>query len=622
MKIRFSAILFVLVFCNCDTTSPAKTLPAGKLEEAHRLYFQMKPYQAYELYKQVLLDSSYSVEDRVEAGLNFSRMSWLMFGDVQQCYQTLTELESFNHNIDKIHVLWSRVLLAEKDFNGAISKSHSAINVAQSEKVKYEAHLALFKSILKKYGNSSRLEIDRSTELSEAYQLCEKLMLEQPGDIELSNLYLGLSLLLGDLEAAYKGWLSFFRSSNEEIHPTLENASVLLKKGIVEGDSVLNVKSVVLGLAQSGFKDYSVLLARRYHHHVDTTDFQLQDLFVYQRFLNNVGHFTLDFYKKTVQGEEDKAKYNSKFLEECKRLFTSLAWDGDPKPYNNKNFSNEVRQRFNLIYDFQNANGHYGLHLGHVVLDDTRMINHYGKSAKLRYIVIDHMKSNGYSSWFWDGAAEVGGWTSSDYFLQVRSAYNQGPVNAWLMVTDSVHVVKTKKDIIEKKALDDSIARKNPFSYLPGLDIRLSFKVRSQLLDSLRQEGYSGNELRLKFINTFESRVRNSSIYAHEGRHAIDDIYSGYMFASEDEFRAKLSEIYFADDPFHAFGSILAPNIGDDTSHGKANLKIIKKLVYWMNDHSNEIAGFDHSRPTLPQFDLLTKEQLKSAIRSFDPLAN
>jgi hypothetical protein len=47
----------------------------------------------------------------------------------------------------------------------------------------------------------------------------------------------------------------------------------------------------------------------------------------------------------------------------------------------------------------------------------------------------------------------------------------------------------------------------------------------------------------------------------------------------------------------------------------------MKGLVSWMEEHRSEIEGLDRDRPILPQFDLLTDEQMRAAIRSMDPLA-
>lgn len=145
------------------------------------------------------------------------------------------------------------------------------------------------------------------------------------------------------------------------------------------------------------------------------------------------------------------------------------------------------------------------------------------------------------------------------------------------------------------------------------------------LLAELRSRGLKGPDLKLAFITELSRRIQASSILAHEGRHALDlrdPMRNFFRSRAEKEFRAKLSEVALAPDPRIALtGGILSANIGDDSSHGQANLRIMKGLVRWMTENQGDIQGFDQSRPVLPQVDLLTDDQLREAFRSMDPWA-
>ena len=92
--------------------------------------------------------------------------------------------------------------------------------------------------------------------------------------------------------------------------------------------------------------------------------------------------------------------------------------------------------------------------------------------------------------------------------------------------------------------------------------------------------------------------------------------------SSEKEFRAKLSEVAFAPEPRLSVGSIFSSNIGNSSGHGQANERIMRGVVEWMEEHGSEIDGLDPELPLLPQFDLLTDEQIRAAFRSMDPLVN
>ncbi len=139
------------------------------------------------------------------------------------------------------------------------------------------------------------------------------------------------------------------------------------------------------------------------------------------------------------------------------------------------------------------------------------------------------------------------------------------------------------------------------------------------LRDSLAATGLAGDELRGAFIAQAIRDKFESSIWAHEGRHAIDKTIFHISDSPELEFRAKLSEVALAPSP-RMLGSILRP-VGGTSAHGVANKKILEGVTEWMVNHAAEIHGFDSSHPALPQLDLLSDAQLRAAFRSLDPLA-
>ena len=376
------------------------------------------------------------------------------------------------------------------------------------------------------------------------------------------------------------------------------------------------------GLAESGFMEYAALITKINMAKYGFENSRIADIWEYNSFLKNVDDQTTVFYRATVQDEENEKKYRSALNDMAKLLWDKLSWEKKPR-FTEDRFAAEMRKRFNTIIKFMHANGHFGLSMGHVVLDEQRNIMQHDKEGNLRFIAIDHMVSNGYSSWFWDGKAEIGGWAPDDQsILQVRSAYSASPINAWLAVTDSIEVQRTLLEIGENSSIDDSIASLNTIAFLPGLNQRIDFNSKVKILKDLQAEGLSGRELRIAFLSTYEKLTLESSIFAHEGRHAIDKKYSGKLRSKQLEFRAKLSEIYFSDHPFLSIRAVVAPNIGDETSHGQANLRVLTGIVGWMESHQDEIKALDMTRPFLPQLDLLTEEQLRSAVLSIDPLVN
>ena len=77
-----------------------------------------------------------------------------------------------------------------------------------------------------------------------------------------------------------------------------------------------------------------------------------------------------------------------------------------------------------------------------------------------------------------------------------------------------------------------------------------------------------------------------------------------------------------SDEPRLNWNAILNANVADETSpHGRANKRVVRGLVAWMKAHQDQIAGLDPARPLMPQFDKLTSEQMRDAVRSMDPWA-
>lgn len=230
--------------------------------------------------------------------------------------------------------------------------------------------------------------------------------------------------------------------------------------------------------------------------------------------------------------------------------------------------------------------------------------------------------SNGFQTWAWDGDQAHGGWADANTIVQVRPEYAAGPLSAWQSLTDSIEWKRSLEKQVADSVADIDRARSNPYAYLPGLHARLHRQDLVVLRDSLRAAGLEGDALRAAFMAEYDFARTGSSIFAHEGRHALERRMDLDLDTWEREYRAKLSEVAFARRPRLALrGGILNANIGDDTPHGRANLRLMRELVEWIDAHRAEIHGFDATLPLLPQLSLLTDAQLRDAFRSLDPFA-
>jgi len=187
---------------------------------------------------------------------------------------------------------------------------------------------------------------------------------------------------------------------------------------------------------------------------------------------------------------------------------------------------------------------------------------------------------------------------------------------------DTSRRFREQQSIAADSLLDLHLAAADSIAYLPGVAGRIRRDGRDALIDSLRGSGVPDSLLGSAFVNVASQLIRESSIIAHEGRHAIDDAFGPSLGPEEREFRAKLSEIAFAAHPKIVMSSVVHPNIGDATPHGRANARVMLGLIRWMRANASSISGLDVHTPILPQLPLLSDSQLRTAFRSMDPLAH
>ena len=631
MKLSYIlTISFIIIstFSECSTPEPYS------IDGAHNAYFKMDHKQAYEMYSRLFSDSLQSLKDRASAGRNKARMAWLFYEDTQGALETIEKTLRVEAELDKTWLLKARILESDQKFVKALHCLDAALEQADSEAGRYrilktrsEYRINALKPDLKR-GN--RKNIASESEFQAHYQEFLELAAPLAGDVNIANIQLIYALLARDGENAYRAWMSYYRlTNNSQVHPSLlkdVDSFESALKSIKENMDEETLKTVVMGLAESGFYEYASLFWIN-NQGKETDDPKIRDLLLYQSFLEDVNDINIDYHLQVIADSPAKSKrienYQMSLVKRSTQLWNEIHWEGEAPEFSREELVRELRDRFKAIAKFISAEDVFGLHMGHIILDDKRVIKQYNQEAEFRYIAIDHMVSNGFSAWYWDGQAQTGGWAGDDgAFLQVRSAYYGGPIHTWSRVTDSVEIAKRFEKLKTQEKSDDSLARKNPYAYLPGLDSRLNYYQPKLIYDSLKAAGLAGAELRLNFINQITTHRLQSSIFAHEGRHAIDKKNDYSSKSAELEFTAKLSEVYFAYDPKYAFTAIMGRNIGDDTPHGKANLRVVKGLVKWMKKHTEEIKDLDTDSPLLPQMDKLTNDQLRAAMKSMDPMGN
>jgi hypothetical protein len=230
------------------------------------------------------------------------------------------------------------------------------------------------------------------------------------------------------------------------------------------------------------------------------------------------------------------------------------------------------------------------------------------------------MVAGGYATWATRGRSGTGGWIGTDAIYEIRPMYADDPVTRWRRLTDRQLRARDDESIAAETQRDVERAHDDPIQYFPGVAKRLQRQAAEKMRRQLERSGLRGDRLRDAFLARARRDVFDYSIWAHEGRHAIDKKIFEMTDSAELEFFAKLSQVTFASIPRGALGSVLDP-VGPPSAHGTANAMILRLLDDWMRIHAREIAHFDWRQPPLIQLDKLTDSQLRAAMRSFDPLS-
>lgn len=265
------------------------------------------------------------------------------------------------------------------------------------------------------------------------------------------------------------------------------------------------------------------------------------------------------------------------------------------------------------------TSGFPSLHAGYVVQDDHMHIVQYGRGGDLRFIVVENMLANGYQSWLWDGWAAVGGWApDAATIVQVRPAYTNGPLQELALSHPGDARTRYLARIESEQPSERAALANNAVATLSATSHRLTLQAVDQMAARVGADDAA-------FIAESWRATNQHSIFIHEGRHVLDKAtyHDAHTLSDEElEFRAKLSELALSDYPRLPLASVSGVNVGDGTSHGNANARILTAFRDWMNAHTSEVAGFDASVPALAQLDKLSDDQIRAVARSIDPDAH
>lgn len=585
-----AAAALLLVFLAACANSPAHPATAT-LEEADAAAYASDYSRAKALYAAV------GGKDRDTAQIHLANVEWRIDQQPEGAAARLKRIaDRDGEQRTRALLEWTRAEWSRKRYAEAAALAQRAFNAAKTADDRRSSQIALAKVIVDSHRSAAPVGDVRA-----ALALVRPMVADEPGRILTSLLLLDSALLAGDGEAALEGWRSYYGGILDS--PLLAAAKTTLETKLPSWRGAKDVE-LADALAASRMFDEATLV---------TTPAERPALFRYAAFIRDLTKRTDDYYRDVALHRASARSWH-RALDERGRAYWNEAHPQGPA-YSNDALLRELEATYGTLINRGKTGDVEDLHAGHRVVDEERTVEQYGRRATVEFIQLDTMISNGFESWSRDGTSQHGGWGSAAKIVQVRPAYADGPARVWRRLTDPELRAKNDEKIARETAEDWARAAKNPYSYLPGLARRME---RDAVLRMIARA-----PSREAFLAGYAKAMNESSIFAHEGRHAIDDKYEKIRNGAELEFRAKLSELAFAPDPKLAITSgILTEGIGDDTPHGQADLRLLKGLVAWMSAHRSEIAGLDPARPLLPQLDKLTEEQLRSAVRGMDPYAN
>jgi hypothetical protein len=640
-KSRIVGILVIAAFFMMGVRSLAGIPRTGSCEElkyADRLWWAGQFHETHGLYAEIANSTNSSTLDRSGALQRMALQAWLKYGEADSALLLLNRAVQLGEGKAISYAMMSRFVLEEGRADSALTIAGYAINESEKLSDSLQAVVAYARSIF---------ELAKDTYLSGGLldtMLLRKTVLrletigrQAPLETDVWEQMLGIALLLGDGSSVRQAWNQYLAPPRDDSLPGFSGDSM---KGLSEAlsnwnDSDLTDDSrriLIKALAASRMFKYVRLVSGNPalpNGTELTNDPEIAGILRYAELISEARTRINQIYRKRLTGDSTIAVDIQEFLGLAYNYWLSLDYPGERPEFTTDEIGAQLSSRWGAVFcsvDLSPEN--FDITWGHEIRTDIREIDQYGHQLEVKFVELDQMVSTGMMEWVSDGDISIGGWTPTpEAVYRIRPPWQGSGLRAWEALTLPGKREEIQNRILSLRIVDDSLANSDPYSNLPGADLRLRYASLHRLYDSLVSSGYTGGKLRRAFINEYQRLRYESSIVAHEGRHAIDMVFRSDEFESWDaaqvELSGKLSEVLFSPDPWYTVGNSSAIFYSGDTTsgHGEASRLLRKQLVDWMEIHADEIDSFDHSRPTLPQLDLLSNEQLLMALRELDSLA-
>ena len=619
MKIFFLITLTLLCF------SLKKVVGQESINEADNLFYSQDLNGAFESYQQIFKNSEANGEDRALAGRKLAYISWHFNNDIVKAREFLRN--SLEFKMYEVYLFGDLILYESEanNFTEAKEACRQALLKIKSEDKAQLINIAYSNLILNetidKIKNKQSIDTLSLNDALNKIEIANKL---EPGNLNPAKIQLGLALLSKDGRKAMNAWNLYFNISAEQKAPDLlvkpqQELSQILLNWNRTSLSKENSDKLILNLAASRFYEYAYVMNIYLLNDSITENIAIDDITSYYKFCEQIENQMYIYYKDIALTNENnikKVKKDKRTIQ--KQLWSVLHWEAKSPKYSDKRFYEELYNRFGTKVYEGKFYGNYFFIGAHTIVDETRTVEQFNRKAEIQFVVLDLRFSNNYWGWF-TGNYGFAGYANGEIIARYREPDSSSPLYYWSKLNNKESLSQWKDDIVKLTAQDDSLSFINPMASLNGIYERIHLNIYSEILDSLKAGGYQNDELRKQFISVI-SDINYNHIINHEGRHVIDfntlskiEIMDG----AELEFRATLSQIYFSKYPLLDIRFEI-----NNTPHGLANKKLLEHILNWMEQNKDIINGFDKTRPTLSQLDLLTNKQLKEIIESIEPFLN
>jgi hypothetical protein len=630
MYFRLCVVAAIVVGLGFVQSMPSYGAPGATFQAGEGAYIAGQFDQARAIYEATAADAAAPPKDRASSLRQLGVIAWRLYGDNATAERRLGDALRIGADLSPTHVERARFYTSAKRFDEAAAAGEAAVATATNAMEQNRAAHSYARATLDRLSGVSiaRQAGDDRKRLARARDAIGAIAKTQPLSLDLADAWLEVAVRLDDGPLALVAWRAYAREGAE--HGAWTDAgqrlSGIFPRWTPRSRTQAARNDLVAALRASRFYELAVLIATD-ERFPDAADFAKLDrnaeLILYTNILGEIRTMTDAYYRDVANRKGDGKQYVAALMGIVQKLWSQLRFDGPTPAPTEDALVAEFAKRFGAIVNAGTTGGVQDLHWGHIFFDDARAIQQYGRSASIRLVSLDRLTSNGYESWLWDGRQAHGGWASDDRIVQVRPTQADGALRVLNRLFDPAQRTEIEQKIAALTAFDETAAKAGTAVFLPGLAIRLEWQGNNAILDRLKSHGLSGERLKTAFL-TEQTRIKTaSSIDAHEGRHVLDkQAFPGQLSSEELEFRAKLSEVAFCEEPRVAFGSIFNGNMADPSSpHGRANKRVAEGIVTWMDTHRAAIKDLDPARPLLPQFDRLTNDQMREAVRSMDPWA-